>query len=133
MANRLLLLSLLLGLLGLVMGCAGEEEPRLMLEKKGREVPEFSADSAYGFIKKQLSFGPRNPGSEGHRLTEKYLVDKLRSYAGPSLVFRQSFSVEGYSGDSLRLTNIVASFNPEHTDRVMLSAHWDTRPRADQD
>ncbi|HLR25968.1 MAG TPA: hypothetical protein VK112_08855, partial [Fodinibius sp.] len=89
MANRLLLLSLLLGLLGLVTGCAEEEGPRLNLKKKGREVPEFSADSAYGFVEKQLSFGPRNPGSEGHQETEEYLVKALRSYAGSSLVFRQ--------------------------------------------
>ncbi|HLR25783.1 MAG TPA: M28 family peptidase, partial [Fodinibius sp.] len=90
-------------------------------------------DSAYGFVEKQLSFGPRNPGSEGHQETEEYLVKALRSYAGSSLVFRQFFSVKGYNGDSLELTNIVASFNPEHTERIMLSAHWDTRPRADQD
>jgi glutaminyl-peptide cyclotransferase len=33
----------------------------------------------------------------------------------------------------LNLRNIIASFNPEKTKRILLAAHWDTRPVADKD
>lgn len=117
----------------LIFGCHESEKEQLSFEKKGREVPSFSADSAYKFIEKQLSFGPRNPGSEAHRATKEYLIQKLKSYAGKRKVFAQEFSEPGYSKDTLQLTNIIAAFNPSQADRIMLCAHWDTRPRADED
>jgi hypothetical protein len=117
------------------MGCSNDESSssqRLNFEKKGRSVPSFSADSTYHFIEQQLAFGPRNPGSEGHAKTRQYLIDKLKSYAGEQMAYAQHFSAEGYNSDSLALTNIIAAFNPQQTDRIMLCAHWDTRPRADE-
>lgn len=132
MINRILCLSLLIILF---FGCDDpkEQQQRLNFEKKGREVPAFSADSAYRFVEEQVNFGPRNPGSEGHRETKNYLFRKFQSYAGMERVFSQEFSTEGYNGDTLQLTNIIAAFNPRQTDRIMLCAHWDTRPRADKD
>ncbi len=117
----------------LFVACGNDDPDRLNFEEKGREVPEFSADSAYAFLQKQVSFGPRNPNSEGHRLTEAYLLNKLREYAGDRSVFAQNFTHAGYEGDTLRLTNIIAAFNTQSSDRIMLCAHWDTRPRADED
>src|SRR5699024_5785322 len=136
MTNRLILAFLMICFLGLQSGCKEETKPsqqRLHLKRKGREVPSFSADSAFKFVKKQLSIGPRNPGSDNHRKAKEYYLEKLGTYAGGALVFQQQFSAKGYGKDSLHLANIVASFNPEATERIMLSAHWDTRPRADQD
>lgn len=115
-----------------MLSCSGSDEPRLNFEPQGREVPEFNADSAYQFIERQVAFGPRNPGSEGHQLTEKYLLEKLGQYAGEGSVYPQHFTSAGYEGDTLSLTNIIAAFNPKHTDRIMLCAHWDTRPRAEK-
>ena len=113
-------------------GCNASEDNQLNFEKKERNVPAFSADSAYKFIEKQLSFGPRNPGSKGHRAAGEYLMNKMESYAGKSKVFGQEFTEPGYGQDTLQLTNIIAAFNPRETDRIMLCAHWDTRPRADE-
>ena len=110
-----------------------DREDRLFFENKGREVPAFSSDSAYAYLSRQVQFGPRNPGSEGHRKTKKYLMRKMREYAGQKAVYAQNFKHVGYEGDTLRMTNILASFNPRNTDRIMLCAHWDTRPRADED
>lgn len=119
--------------LSLLFACSNEDPERLNFSEKGNEVPSFNADSAYSFVEKQVSFGPRNPNSEGHRLTKKYLLDKLRSYAGSRSVFAQEFTKEGYGGDTLKLTNLITAFNPQSSDRIMLCAHWDTRPRADED
>lgn len=110
-----------------------EDETRLNFEEQGREVPAFNADSAYKFVQGQVDFGPRNPGSEGHQQAEDYFLAKLRSYAGPRGVYPQHFTAEGYEGDSLSLTNVIAAFNTQSSDRIMLCAHWDTRPRADKD
>ena len=106
---------------------------RLNFEEQGREVPEFNADSAYRFVEEQVALGTRQPGSEGHKKAKEYFLEKLRNYASERSVYPQNFTVEGYEGDSLDLTNVIASFNTQSSDRIMLCAHWDTRPRADQD
>lgn len=128
--------SLIIAFIGtLTVSCnnSGGTSERLHFEKKGREVPTFSADSAYQFIQKQVDFGPRNPGSEAHDVAQAYLTQKLKTLAGPRSVFVQNFTHIGYQSDTLHLANIIAAFNPQSSDRIMLCAHWDSRPRADQD
>lgn len=109
------------------------EAEKLEFEEAGREVPSFSADSSYFFIEQQVNFGPRHPNSEGHQKARDYLHQTLQKYAGSGSVFLQEFNQEGYEGDTLEMSNIVASFNPQSRDRILLCAHWDTRPRADKD
>jgi hypothetical protein len=113
--------------------CTEDPSNRLNFEEKGRAVPDFSADSAYHFVQKQIQFGPRNPNSTGHKETKNYLLNKLRQYAGSRSVFAQEFTHVGYGSDTLSLYNIIASFNPQSNDRIMLCAHWDTRPRGEED
>lgn len=117
----------------IVFSCSGEDSKRLEFEEHARNVPDFNADSAYQFVERQVNFGPRNPNSKGHQQAKKYLVNILQQYAGARYVFAQNFTAEGYNGDTLALSNIIASFNPQSSDRIMLCAHWDTRPRADKD
>ncbi len=97
--------------------------------------PEFDGQSAFNHIEKQCDFGPRNPGSLGHEKCLKYLSDELSKYA--DVVRLQPFTIEDpYNpGDTLFLTNIISSFNvnPKSGHRILLGAHWDTRPRADKD
>ncbi len=94
-------------------------------------VPVFSGDSAYAWVKTQVGFGPRNPGSKGHARTADYLVAELRRFA-PEVVV-QTAPVKTHDGKTFPLKNIIASFNPGAQKRILLAAHWDTRPRADQD
>jgi len=120
-------------LLLITASCSQEDAERLNFEEKGRMVPVFNVDSAYHFVEQQVLFGPRNPNSEGHSKTRNYLLNKLREYAGSRSVFSQEFTHVGYEADTLRLSNIIAAFNPQSSDRIMLCAHWDTRPRAEED
>jgi len=116
-------------------GCGNSNQSQLSelsLESKGRSVPDFNPDSAYQFVQQQVDFGTREPGSEGHAQTKNYLRKKLVSFAGPGSVFSQQFTHIGYEGDTLELANIIAAFNLEASDRIMLCAHWDTRPRAEE-
>jgi Zn-dependent M28 family amino/carboxypeptidase len=80
----------------------------------------------------QCRFGPRNPGSEGHQKARKYFLDKLSEHT--NFVNVQDFVYsDREEGTELELSNIIASFNPKKARRVLLCAHWDTRPHADQD
>ncbi len=134
MAKPQYLIAYLLAAVLLLAGC-GEDSTsdRLNFEEQGRPVPEFNAESAYQFVQDQVDLGPRNPGSEGHQKAKEYFLEKLQNYASERSVYPQHFTAEGYEGDTLNLTNIIASFNTQSSDRIMLCAHWDTRPRADQD
>ena len=95
------------------------------------KIPEFDAGYAYEQIEKQVSFGPRNPGSQGHLKAVNYLHEELDKYADE--VVLQQFFYRGYDNERFGLTNIIAKFNPLKKHRIILCAHWDTRPRAEQD
>lgn len=95
------------------------------------EVPEFNADSAYNFIKKQVDFGPRIPGTTAHAKTADWLVKKFKEYADEVSV--QEATLTTWDKKSFNIKNIQASFQPENPRRVLLSAHWDTRPHSDMD
>ncbi len=93
-------------------------------------IPQFSGSSAYSYLVKQTSFGPRNPNSSGHEACLAYLTTTLQGLA--DTVQPQPFVQQGY-GEQLRLTNIFARFRPAASARILFLAHWDTRPRADND
>jgi len=117
-------------------GCHSDHSPKeqgLQFSRQGHKVPTFNADTAYAKLAQQVHMGPRNPGSKGHRQALSYLTKQLKVYAGSRNVFIQHFKHIGYQGDSLKMANIIAAFNPQSTDRIMLCAHWDTRPRAEHD
>ncbi|MEX2603023.1 MAG: M28 family peptidase [Gracilimonas sp.] len=122
----------ILGGLIFLWGCSDSDKPGLKFSEKGREVPAFSADSAYQFVQQQVDFGPRVPNTEAHKKAMAYFENKFREYAGSNSVFTQKFTAQGYN-ETLELGNVIAAFNTSSPDRIMLSAHWDSRPRADMD
>lgn len=95
------------------------------------QIPIFNADSAYAFVKEQTDFGPRTPNSEAHELCADWLVDKLSAYADTVVV--QEFRTRLYNNKGIDGKNIIASFNPKANKRIVLCAHWDSRPFADHD
>lgn len=97
-----------------------------------RAVPQFNGSSAFDYLKKQCEFGPRNPGSIGHRECSKYLAAELSKYAA-TVKTQKFYHRFGRPAVSAQMTNIIASFYPEKPKKVILAAHWDTRPWADMD
>ena len=93
--------------------------------------PAFNADSAYLFCQQQCDFGPRTMNSQAHDLCEQWIIRKFESYG--MTVIPQKCELKGYDGTTLHSTNIIASYRPELTDRILLCAHWDCRPWADND
>lgn len=94
-------------------------------------IPAFNADSAYAFVKAQTDFGPRVPNSEAHERCAAWLVGKLSEYADTVMV--QEFRTRLYNNKGIDGKNIIASFNPQAGKRILLCAHWDSRPYADHD
>lgn len=130
-----------LALLGLIVGCSQQVQDRRLSDAPTPEtaavadprppVPVFDGRRAFDYLTRQTSFGPRNPNSPGHAACRTYLAATLRSFADD--VRLQDFTHPGYGGELLKLTNIIASFRPDLKERILLCAHWDTRPRADRD
>jgi hypothetical protein len=98
-------------------------------EKKQLPIPKFDMDSAYSFVEKQVSFGPRVPGSDAHQQCKEWLVEQLKGYG--TTVVEQDFEATLYTGKSYNFTNIIGQINPELGNRIILAAHWDSRMWAD--
>jgi len=92
---------------------------------------DFNADSAYYFVNEQVKFGPRVTNSKAHQKCAAWLEKTLRKYSQHVVV--QSFTAKAYDGTVLNCKNIIASFNPKNTTRVLICSHWDSRPYADND
>jgi Zn-dependent M28 family amino/carboxypeptidase len=95
------------------------------------QVPEFNADSAYYFVDKQVSFGPRVSGMESHEKCANWIVNKLNIYSDTVIV--QPFKARTYDNITRNGKNIIASFNLDKEKRILLMSHWDSRPFADYD
>lgn len=93
--------------------------------------PTFCADSAYAFCAKQCSFGPRLMNTDAHDKCGEWIMKQFASYG--MKVEAQDAELKAWDGTMLRSRNIWARFRPELTTRVLLCAHWDCRPWADND
>ena len=94
-------------------------------------LPDFDADSAFHFVAMQMAFGPRVPGTRAHEQCANRLVEVMSVYADEVMV--QPFSARVWNGETRHGKNIIASFSPEKRKRILLGAHWDSRPTADHD
>lgn len=92
----------------------------------------FDAERAFEDLHSQCDLGPRNPNSDGAEAAIQFYSSILKPLA--DTLHLQNFELDDpYSTDKLNLTNIVARFQPQKTQRIILCAHWDTRPRAEYD
>jgi Zn-dependent M28 family amino/carboxypeptidase len=94
-------------------------------------LPDFNADSAYAFIKAQCSFGPRVPNTPAHAECAEYYIVKMSEWCDTVIV--QTGIVTTFDNNKLNFKNIIGIFNPQAQRRILLFAHWDTRPWTDQD
>ena len=99
--------------------------------KKTVTVPQFNADTAYHYVAVQTAFGPRVPETQAHADCAEWLTDILTNWADTVIV--QEFRTKLFNGKGIDGKNIVAVFNPEAKKRIVLCAHWDSRPFADHD
>jgi glutaminyl-peptide cyclotransferase len=131
MTNKLLALSLLL-----ILASCGREKPAddpqpMDMYKRPPSIASFSGDRAFELLVKQTDFGPRDPNSSAHEACFRFMKGFLEPLCDDVKV--QEFSLTGYDGDTLRLKNLIAKINPSAKRRVLLCAHWDSRPAADRE
>ncbi len=122
-------------LLLLVTSCGGAKktpaEPSAATSLAAPVDIAFSADSAYAFCQAQCDFGPRTMNSEAHERCGQWIVEKFQSFG--LHVTEQRATLKGFDGTPLLSNNIIASYRPDLANRVLVCAHWDSRPWADND
>jgi hypothetical protein len=94
-------------------------------------VPPFSGEAAHALLRRQVEFGARVAGKAGHAAQLAWMVRHMRDRADTVMI--QAFDHTDSEGRTLRMSNVIARFNSGARDRVLLVAHWDTRPTADMD
>lgn len=101
------------------------------VEKVEPVGPIFNSDSALAYCASQCNFGPRTMNSIAHNKCGAWIISKFKQYG--CQVKEQKADVKGYDGTILHSNNIIASYNPKATTRILICAHWDSRPWADND
>ena len=90
------------------------------------ERPRFEGARAQAAVEAQVAFGPRVPGTPEHDAMRAWLVATLDRLAS-------KVEEDRFTAARVGMVNVVARFRPDQEQRVMLFAHWDTRPRAEHD
>ncbi len=93
--------------------------------------PAFNPDSAYAYVGRQVSFGPRTPGSTAQKQCAAWMEAAMKKVT--DTVYRQETTVKGGDGKMLPCINLIGVINPKATKRILLLTHWDSRPWADED
>lgn len=135
MKNKIAILGMCLGLL---LACKPEEPSdtntenntttaETKVETKPRVIPpDFNADSSFAYVKYQADLGPRTPGSKAHEKAVEYYQNQFKRFGAQVLV--QSASSTTFDGKKWLLKNVIASYNPQEKNRILLCAHFDSRP-----
>lgn len=111
---------------------AQKPEPSAQKPEKVAQTAVFDVDTAMAFLKRQVDFGPRVPGTSSHKRCADFLAATLRGF-GAKVTDTPAATVHPVDGTPIEVRNVFAQFNPEATDRILILAHYDTRPWADED
>ena len=118
-----------------VLACKEDSKPKPVVDntpkKPTAKIPASNMDSVFSFVEQQLAFGNRIPGTPEHEACKDWLVSKFKSYG--ATVGTQEFKASFFDKKDQQAYNIIASYNPNHSQRVLLAAHWDSRMVAEKD
>lgn len=127
-----LYLILCICILGSIVGCKTDTPPPAdKTPKVAVKIPAVDGDNLYASVEKQLSFGHRIPGTPEHLACKDWIVNTMKSYG--ATVSEQVFKASFFNVVDADAFNIIASINPDHKNRVLLAAHWDSRMVAEKD
>ena len=127
MKQTFILLSMIL----LCTACGDKHKKSANVTEETLVEQQFSADSAFTFCQQQCDFGPRTMNSEAHEQCGQWILEKFKSYGLE--VSEQRATLTGFDGTPLKSNNITARYQPEQQQRILICAHWDSRPWADND
>ncbi len=129
----------------LLLGCGGQQpeaapasrdkaskSPIRQVAAQQERTNPLDADRAFGYLTQLANLGPRPSGSRG-MARQQALVTKFFEKLGGK-VTRQKFSIRHpITRKRVACANLLVEWHPEKTDRLLLCAHYDTRPLPDQD
>lgn len=131
MKNKIAIATLLLGTM-ITSSCSLFNKGNKVAVAEYEKVSvQFNADSAYRYCEAQCSFGPRTMNSEAHDRCGEWIKQQFQQYG--CVVESQKADLNGFDGTVLKSENIIARLNPDAQARILLCAHWDSRPWADND
>jgi hypothetical protein len=107
----------------LVAGRSGAEEERGM---------PLQAERAFGYLTEICRLGPRFSGSSGMEAQQKLIAEHFSKF-GAQVRFQPFDAAHPQTGRPVRMNNIIVSWHPKATERVLLACHYDTRPTPDRE
>ncbi|MBQ9640210.1 MAG: M28 family peptidase [Bacteroidaceae bacterium] len=122
--------SFLILLCAFFIACTGNKKSATT-EAYEPQAPAFCEDSAYAYVAAQCNYGPRTMNSAAHDSCGNWIARKFMEY-GATLHDQYAPSTL-HDGTAIQMRNIIASFNPAAPTRIIVSAHWDSRPWADNE
>lgn len=127
--RKMVLALLALSVVGAVLESAYGQAPAA--DANAAPTNPLDAMRAYGYLQEICAFGARYSGSPGMEKQQKFLVDYFKKLGGQ--VSLQPFRAKNPLGGTVDMANILVQWHPERKDRILLAAHYDTRPLPDRD
>ncbi len=96
------------------------------------EAPKIDGKRAYEYLKKICEIGPRPAGSVAN-LRQLELVKEHFRKLGAELIEQPFAASHPLCGARLQMTNLIGRWHPDRLERVVIGAHYDTRPHPDEE
>jgi hypothetical protein len=110
---------------------AGMEPAQDRQVSQARPAP-INAERAFGYLKQLVALGPRPAGSEANIKQRQLVTDHFRRLGAQ--ITEQPFTARHpLTGKPVQMVNVIGSWFPERADRVVILAHYDTRPHPDNE
>lgn len=110
----------------------------VLLQQRGKTamaepIPApIDGQRAYGYLKQICALGPRISGTDANTAQRKMVSDHFKKCG--ATVTEQTFDGrDPQSGEPFRMVNLKGSWFPDRADRVVIAAHYDTRPTPDRE
>jgi glutaminyl-peptide cyclotransferase len=103
------------------------------------QAAPFNRQRSFGYLEQLCKLGPRYPGAPGHTAARDWLVKTLKPLGDDvslqkfTHTVRQNHPMRSKVGATLNLSNIVCRFRPQEKRRILLTAHWESRPFCDME
>ena len=128
--------GVLLIVAGVLVGLSGPRFLRLrssMAESSSTPQPApIDGERAYGYLKRICDLGPRPAGSQANTRQRQLVADHFRQM-GAALREQKFTGRDPQSGARVEMVNLVGSWFPDRAERVVIGAHYDTRPHPDME
>jgi len=107
--------------------------PPMMADTPPKPVPApIDGDRAYADLKAIVALGPRPAGSAANLRQQQLVAERFQKLGG-AVRLQKFSSTDPLTGDPVQLANVVGSWFPDRPERVVIAAHYDTRPHADME